>query len=268
MDDNLKIIIQAQLDEDLSSTKIIKQLPEVAKLVNKQSILKLVAELDTKQVQNHVKKVVDSVNKKSQNVSVDIFNTNKLDKDGVKYFAQVNNIVNRVKKEFASMGDVNVTNVFKTAKGSIQSFTAEVTKANGVVEKFNFNKGKLKTDSGSKIGGFIQSNSLLTDKNAGSNIQATINQVQKLEIALSKVKYSSLDSPKALKDVNHINDIKAKYDEVKISLDSLKNTNGKLSNEQTRSYNKLKAELDSLIKKYKEIENADKSSNKDAALLK
>ena len=64
--------------------------------------------------------------------------------DGQRYFTGVRDIVSRVQKQFSKLGSVDVVNVFKDAQGDIQSFTASVTKADGVVERFNFNLAKIR----------------------------------------------------------------------------------------------------------------------------
>lgn len=115
-----------------------------------------------------------------------VFDATQLKADGQRYFTSVKDIVSRAQAEFSKLGKTDITNVFKDSKGNIQSFTASVTKADGVVEKFNFNLAKIK-DGAQSIKGFVQSNSILTDKNAGSNLEQTLNYLNRINTKIADI---------------------------------------------------------------------------------
>ncbi len=196
MGDNLNILISAVLDEGLSEQSINTQLKSL-----KVDKIKVGVTVDT----SDIKKYFDKIGGQSKTpaLSGSVFNVKDLEKHGQKYLLSTNNIISRVKKEYQSMGSTNITNIFKDEKGSIQRFTAEVTKANGVLEKYNYNRAKIKTGN-SVQAGFIQRSSVGTDKSAGSDVVSQMKYLEKvsksLELMPSKIRSIEADFKK-LKNV-------------------------------------------------------------------
>ena len=202
MGDGLQILVSAILDEK-SQSSLESQLANLVKSVGKSNEIKVKVKLDDQsiksmqtQLQTIAKNIgaggVGSFRGGGRGTALNVFDSDQLKKDGQKYFLNVRDIVSRAQKEFGKMGKVDIGNVFKDAKGNIQSFSASVTQANGVVEKFNFNLSKIK--SGSKtFKGFVQSNSILTDKNAGTNLEQTLNYLNRVQ---TKIKDISSRTPR------------------------------------------------------------------------
>jgi hypothetical protein len=121
-------------------------------------------------------------------------------------------IVNRVKKEFSSMGDVDV-NFLKNSKSQITGFVAEVKKADGVIEKFKFNVAKIKVGNSTQRG-FVFDSGSLVDKNAGATLDQQLNKINEFQIKLSKLRYSALESTKGIKNEAAIADVTKQYDKI------------------------------------------------------
>lgn len=176
--DDLQILLKAVIDEN-SQSSLDSKLASIAKSLSESHTVKLKVGFDedsVKTVQSQLQtiaKQVGGANHTGTYKPLQVFDATQLKADGQRYFTSVKDIVSRAQAEFSKLGKTDITNVFKDSKGNIQSFTASVTKADGVVEKFNFNLAKIK-DGAQSIKGFVQSNSILTDKNAGSNLEQTL----------------------------------------------------------------------------------------------
>ena len=171
--DDLQILVKAVVDAN-SETALNSQLSSLVKSVAASHEIKLKVVLDDssiKTAQSQLQAITKQASsasaggKKGSTTALKVFDPAQLEADGQRYFLSVQDIVARAQAEFSKLGKVDITNVFKDAKGNIQSFSANVTKADGVVERFNFNLAKIQ--QGSKaLKGFVQSNSVLSDKNA------------------------------------------------------------------------------------------------------
>ena len=170
-----------------------------------------------------------------------IFDAAQLKNDGRKYFAETKGVVSKVKTEFSQLGRVDVTNVFKNSKGEIQSFTANVTKADGVIEKFNFTLSQIK-DGTKTMKGFVQTSSVLTDKNAGSNLEKTLNYLNRVNDKIADINSRTLKKTNPLlPGMSQFDEYQAKLTSVKTRIDEITSQNKTLSSSHTR-------EIDSMVK--------------------
>lgn len=170
-----------------------------------------------------------------------IFDAAQLKNDGRKYFAETKGVVSKVKTEFSQLGRVDVTNVFKNSKGEIQSFTANVTKADGVIEKFNFTLAKVK-DGTKTMEAFVQTSSVLTDKNAGSNLEKTLNYLNRMSDKIADINSKTLKKTNPLlPGMEQYDQYQAKLTSVISRMDELRSKNQVLSSENKR-------EIDSMVK--------------------
>ncbi len=258
---NLKINLKPTLD--LSDESIAKFKKDVEKLVRKSKInLKIgVDEQSTKQAEQSVKNMKTNIAKNST-VDLPIFNKTVLEREGREFFARTNDIVDRVQKRYASMGDVNV-NLFKNAQGQVTNFTAEIKKADGVVEKFRFNLAKLEGYARSQKG-FVYSGANLIDKNFGDNITRTLDKLQLYQNRLSKLQANYMSPKSGIQDAEYLTDLNSKYNNLNTLLNKLKNSNANLSNEQRRTIIQNIHDLDLAIKKYKDLEAVQKVIGRDS----
>ena len=258
---NLKINLKATLD--LSESSIAKFKKDVEKLANNSKI-NLNVGVDKKVVSDAEKIIKDTSNKikknsQDANIKLKVFDREKLEADGRQFFMSATGIVNRVKKQFSSMGDVNV-NFLKNAKNQITGFTAEIKQADGIIQKFNYSMAKIKSGNSTQKG-YVLDGSNLIDKNAGDNINQALNKLQLYQNKLSKLQ-ASFSSPKSgVQNTQNLTDLNNKYNTLNALLNKLKTSNTNLSNEQRRGIVQNIHDLELAIRKYKDMETAQKKGN-------
>lgn len=242
--DDLQILVKAIVDSSSSSSMDSELSSIVEKLESKHKIeLKVGLEDSSVQVvQTQLQAIARQVSSANRSGStLQVFDTAQLQADGRKYFASTKTLVSDVQKEFKSLGKVDVTNVFKNAKGDIQSFTASVTKADGTIEKFNFNLAQIK-DGAKTLKGFVQISSSLTDRNMGSGLNKTLDYLNKIEDRIKTIKSKTLsDTSKPLTaDMQEYSKFNAELEKVTNRISELRNQNSALTSDQKR-------EVDSMV---------------------
>ena len=251
--DDLQILLKAVIDEN-SQSSLDSKLAKIAKNLSESHTVKLKVEFDessVKTVQTQLQAIAKQVSSASRGSANDaskqslrVFDSAKLKADGQMYFNSVRDIVSRAQKEFSKLGKTDITNVFKDAKGNIQSFTASVTKADGVVEKFNFNLAKIKNGSRS-MRGFVQSNSILSDKNAGTNLEQTLNYLNRVNTTIKDITSKTLTntSRPLLGDMQQYTQYQERLAAVNARIEEIKKTNSTLSAEHKREIDTMIADL-------------------------
>jgi TP901 family phage tail tape measure protein len=247
--DDLQILLKAVIDEN-SQSSLDSKLASIAKSLSESHTVKLKVGFDedsVKTVQSQLQtiaKQVGGANHTGTYKPLQVFDATQLKADGQRYFTSVKDIVSRAQAEFSKLGKTDITNVFKDSKGNIQSFTASVTKADGVVEKFNFNLAKIK-DGAQSIKGFVQSNSILTDKNAGSNLEQTLNYLNRINTKIADITSKTLTntSKPLLGDMEQFNQYQEKLNAVKARIEEIKQSNTTLSSEHKREIDSMVADL-------------------------
>lgn len=275
--DELQILVKAIVD-DSSEQSMDSQLGSLAKKLGEAHKINLKVALEessVKSVQSQLQAIAKQVNTSGagKGAQIKVFDSVQLQADGQKYFSGVKDIVSRVQTEFSKMGKVDVTNVFKDAKGNIQSFTASVTKADGVVEKFNFELAKIK-EGAKSFNGFVQSNSILSDKNAGSGLEQTLNYLNRIDTKIADITSRTLvnTSKPLLGDMEQYNQYQTKLSEVKARIEEIKSANTTLSADHKREIDSMVADLQRYAKELQSTAyaatdlNAATFSNKKAEL--
>lgn len=246
---------------DLSPESIAKFKSDIDKMA-KQIKVNLVIGVDKsslsaaeKAVQDASKKIRDKASQSK--TGVQLFDRAKLQRDGIDIINQTGNIVDKVKQKFALKGDVNVS-FLKNSKQQIVGLVAEITKANGIVEQFKYKLGEFK--QGGK--GYILDSSKLVDKNAGKNLQDMINKLQAYQNKIDSMKTKFTSPTTGIQDTGNLANLNTKYNEIKATIESTKNTSNSLSNEQRRGIIQNIADLNRLITTYKDLQTAqNKSAN-------
>ena len=250
--DDLQILVKAVIDASSEST-LNSQLANLAKSAATSHEIKLKVVLDDsaiKTAQSQIQaiakqaKVSASGGKTMAAPALKVFDSAQLQADGQRYFSGVSNIVARAQAEFGRLGKVDITNVFKNAKGDIQSFSASVTKADGVVEKFNFNLAKIQQGSKS-IQGFVQSNSILSDKNAGANLDQTLNYLNRIDNKIADITSKTLTntSKPLLGDMEQYSQYQIRLQQVQTRIQEMKASTATLSAEHKREIDSMVADL-------------------------
>lgn len=241
--DDLQILVKAIVDDN-SESSMDSELSGLVKRLESKHKIELGVGLEDSSVQvvqtqlQAIAKQVSSANKNGNTLQV--FDTTQLQADGRKYFASTKTLVADVQKEFQSLGKVDVTNVFKNAKGDIQSFTASVTKADGTIEKFNFSLAQIK-DGTRTLRGFVQASSSLTDKNMGSGLSKTLDYLNRIENRISTIKSKTLtDTAKPLTaDMKEYSQFETELTKVSNRIAEIRNQNSAMTSEQKREIDTL-----------------------------
>ena len=255
--DDLNILIKAKL----SSTKkeIEDQIVSLNAKITKAISVKL--KIDASGL-NSVTTAINKVKQTAQQASnqkIDVFNRKQLEADGRQFFMSSSNIVERVKKEFKSLGTVDV-NFLKNSQKDIIGFTANVTKANGVVEKLKFNIARIQ--SGNSVQrGYVFSGANLIDNNAGSNIQSALNKLQVYENKIAKLRAGFTSPVTGIKDAENLSALTAQYNRIKSTIDQVRASNTSLSNEQRRGIIQNISNLELQISRYRDLQRVMATTN-------
>lgn len=246
--DELQILVKAIIDEN-SEREMDSDLSDLAKKLGNAHKIKLKVALEdgsVKTVQSQLQAIAKKINTSTagKGSQIKVFDSKKLQADGQKYFHGVKDIVARAQKEFSKMGKVDITNVFKDAQGNIQSFSANVTKADGVVEKFNFELAKIKHTS-KAFSGFVQTNSILSDKSAGTELEKTLNFLNRIDNKIADITSKTLvnTSKPLLADMEQYNRYQTKLTSVKQRIEEIKKANTTLSTDHKREIASMIADL-------------------------
>lgn len=246
--DELQILVKAIVDDD-SKQGMDTDLAKLARDLGNAHKIELKVGLDDKSVktvQSQLQAIAKKVNTSTagKGSQIKVFDSKKLQADGQKYFHGVKDIVSRAQKEFSKMGRVDITNVFKDAQGNIQSFSANVTKADGVVEKFNFELAKIKHTS-KAFSDFVQTNSILSDKSAGTELEKTLNFLNRIDNKIADITSKTLvnTSKPLLADMEQYNQYQTKLTSVKRRIEEIKKANTTLSTDHKREIASMIADL-------------------------
>lgn len=192
--DDLQILVKAILD-DSSSSSLDTQLTSLVKSLSKTHEIELKVILDQKSVSTAqtqlqaIARQASSATRSNSGAGLKVFDSAQLQADGQRYFLSVKDIISRAQKEFGKLGSVDITNIFKNAKGDIQSFTASIIKADGVVEKLNFDLAMV----GDKLA-YVQRNSISSDKSAGTELNKTLNFLNRINTRIANLTSKTLTS--------------------------------------------------------------------------
>jgi len=255
--DDLNILIKAKL----STTK--KEIEDQLKLLN-DKITRAIS-VKIKIDPSGLSSVTAAINKVKQvaqqasNQKVDVFNRKTLEADGRQFFMSSSNIVERVKKEFKSLGTVDV-NFLKNSQKDIIGFVANVTRANGVIEKLRFNMARIQSGN-SMQRGYVFSSANLIDNNAGSNIQSALNKLQVYENKIAKLKASFTSPATGIKDTGNLSALNTQYDRILSTINQVRQSNTNLSNEQRRGIIQNISSLELQISRYRDLQRVMATTN-------
>lgn len=198
-----------------------------------------------------------------------IFNREKMEEEGRRFFFNSKNVIDKVKKEFQSLNGVTDVNILQNRDKNLKltSFIAEVKMANGLVEKLAFNMAKIQ--SGESVrSGFVFTGEKLVDKNAGANLDALKNKIQAYINQLERLKTGFTSPTTGIKDATNLNTLISKYEQIKGVITQVQSTSTSLSSEQRRGIIQNIADLRLQITQYKDLQNAMKSGNTQGSIEK
>lgn len=236
MSDDKSLSLIASLDIPKSTSQIKKDIKAIEKEL-KNSNFTIKASLDA----SGVKKGAEEVNKATSSIKIGELEKQvaKINKGIDGYYFNTKDIIGKIKKDFSSLGAVDVSNIFND-KGKISGFTASVTKANGTLEKYQYNLKRIQvglTDKGNPKTkqAFVYSGGSGNDKNVGTNLNSTLNFFNKIDEKIANIQSKSLKQTNPLTSEmpqydNYIN----KLNEVNSKIEVIKKSNNVLSNEHKR----------------------------------
>lgn len=240
---DLKILISAVLKTDTKKT-INDQLQtlklkslQVPISVNTTALKKLLKDLNVQ---------FNAANKAAggsgSSPAVQIFDRDKLDKEGKKYFLSATNIISRIKKEYASAGDVNIID-FRNSKKEIIGFQVEVRKLTGEIEKLSFAKAQI--DTGKSIqNGFVFTKSSDKDDLSGNSLQKKLDTLNRIENRLKDIRQKSFDLAKPLTEVAHVDELNKKYAAIDAEINKVRASGDAMSKAQQRNIGNLIADAE------------------------
>ena len=255
--DDLNILIKAKI----STTKkeIESQISALNAKITKAISIKLKVDASGLATINGAINKVKKATQQVSNQKIEVFDRKKLEADGRQFFMSSSNIIERVKKQFKSLGTVDV-NFLKNSKQDIIGFVANVTKANGVIEKLKFNMARIQSGN-SMQRGYVFSGANLIDNNAGSNIQSALNKLQVYENKIAKLRAGFTSPTTGINDANNLAMLTAQYNKIKASIDQVRASNTNLSNEQRRGIIQSISNLELQISRYRDLQRVMTSTN-------
>lgn len=173
--DQLRILIQASLDEIKSTKAIQEQLKSI------QSKLNINIGIDSGQISdiaNQIKQLQQKVNIGSRNVTIidfaDVKNgTTKVFKD-----------VEAIKKKFGSIGELKFNSVLDPINKDLQQMQVEIRKADGLIEKLNFKAVRIQ--DGNKFSDQLELTGMKEIDNTAQIYEKQLQQVQVTQAKISQ----------------------------------------------------------------------------------
>lgn len=173
-----------------------------------------------------------------------IFDTAQLEAEGRRYYKATTDVLERAKEDLSALGKVDITNVFKSPQGEIQSFTATIRDADTVVESFRFKLKQLREGTTS-FDGFVQMGSLLSDKTAGTGLEQALDYFTRIKTKLSDLTSKTLmsGSKVLLPEMKEYEQYNNKLQAVKDRIEEVRTSNSTLSRDHKREINAMVADL-------------------------
>lgn len=281
MDEDLKIVLTSELeaDEQASAQRIQAQLPNISKIINSKSAIKVGVVLDDSNIRNQSQKVSQEISKaiRSQDVGVNL----TLDKSSV---SKINN----------AMKDLGVSpDVSRAMTTQLDQMGIQIDKISGRWETVNntidgvaqheerlLNLTIQGTDQIGRSVSYLGTYNEATKKietsliNVSANLEkqrqteaqiaarakadneARIKYLNDQEILLNRIfaKYTDPNASKPLVDQSHLKAVSDKYNEIKAAIESLGQTEGRVSAQDQVNIQSRIANLDALAKKYQNVE--------------
>ena len=228
----------------------------------KSSVAK-VTQQDTNAVIQSQKKIQQAYKNTSQ-VYNKVAKDTSLARDGVKFkevFNATNKAAQDAKKHFQQLladekAVISVTERFDDSK-ALQSFTVDIKRANGEVEKLRYSMQNLSQVEGKEDWRLVYSGAAANDKNIESQNKKRIREANNLQIALDKLKsaYNDKNAAKPIVDSKHIASLDEQYEKVRKAIIDVRNADNSTSESMIFNARQQKSELENMIKAYRNAES-------------
>ena len=218
---------------------------------------------DTNAVIQSQKKIQQAYKNTSQ-VYNKVAKDTSLARDGVKFkevFNATNKAAQDAKKHFQQLladekAVISVTERFDDSK-ALQSFTVDIKRANGEVEKLHYSMKNLSKVEGKEDWKLAYSGAAANDKSIENQNKKRIREANNLQIALDKLKseYNDKNAAKPIVDSKHIASLDAQYKKVKKAIIDVRNADNSASESMIFNAKQQKSELENMIKAYRNAES-------------
>lgn len=274
MDDN-RIEIVASLDTGKSVIRIEKDLKGVNAQLSADKALKIVANIDLGKTTQHIQSQLATISKgiKFEIPKIDLGFTGSNSEviNNVDHLVDdVEDKILELKQSLAKEFDVNIkniiTNTIKNAKGQISSFSFDLTKLNGEVEKFNYNVSRKKDkESGDVYTTVKRTSSRDSDRGAVELLKKQSSEVEKLTQKLLKLRsaYSDKNAPRPILKEDSIKQLNDKFTQTDNIIKGIKKSSSETFDKMVSDANAAINAYDTLGKSLRNAENTatDLSSN-------
>ena len=277
MDEDLKIVIASQLeaDEEGSAQRIAAQLPNIAKLINAKSSIKVGIELDERGVQSQVQGISKQIGQitRGRNIVMNVdIGTDKVN-EMVQRLRDLKVPDSAIKTFRKNIEDtkMSVTDIVTSFDAMQQSVTAVITGVNKAGDVIRQTQGvKLISDENGEIIAELSKDVVVYEQHIEKLAQAEAKRAEKekkdndARIAfLEKQKqalvdiqanYTGFTSTKPIMETEHLTTLTEKYNAVENEITKLMSTTGKLGKTQQTTVQNMIAELKRLATGYQNVE--------------
>lgn len=277
MDEDLKIVIASQLeaDEEGSAQRIAAQLPNIAKLINAKSSIKVGIELDERGVQSQVQGISKQIGQitRGRNIVMNVdIGTDKVDEmaQRLKELKVPDSAIKTFRKNIEDT-KMSVTDIVTSFDAMQQSVTAVITGVNKAGDVIRQTQGvKLVSDENGEIMAELSKDVVVYEQHIEKLAQTEAKRAekekrdndariafleeQKQALADIQAIYTGSTSVKPIKDDGHLSDLSAKYQEIENRITNLTATTGALDKVQRTTIEGAISELKRLVKEYQNVE--------------
>lgn len=277
MDEDLKIVIASQLeaDEEGSAQRIAAQLPNIAKLINAKSSIKVGIELDERGVQSQVQGISKQIGQitRGRNIVMNVdIGTDKVDEmtQRLKELKVPDSAIKTFRKNIEDT-KMSVTDIVTSFDAMQQSVTAVITGVNKAGDVIRQTQGvKLVSDENGEIMAELSKDVVVYEQHIEKLAQteakraekekrdndARIAFLEKQKQALADIQanYTGFTSTKPITEAEHLTTLTEKYNAVENEITKLMLTTGKLGKAQQTTVQNMIAELKRLANGYQNVE--------------
>lgn len=262
MADNM-IELVASLNVSDSAEQINKV--DIPKLQKKIEGIKIKCELDTNGIAS-IKSQLANIKINAPQIDLGVGGGSELINNVSHIVDNVEDKIEELRKNLAEKFGVSVdeivTNTVKNAKGQINSFSFDLTKLSGEVEKFSYKVNRIKDkDSGSVVTSVKQTSSRDSDRGAIQLLERATKAANTLERQMINFKAAADDvsAPRPITSQESIDKVAQAYKNAETAVGNLRTANASTFEELNNEAKKAVDELNNVIKAQR---NADTAATK------
>lgn len=269
MAEDNRIEIVARLDTSRAAVvKIEADLSKITDQLNKDQALRIIANIDLGKTTQRINSQLATISK-NLNLNIPKIELGMTDGGETALINNVDHIVDDVEnkilelkqnlaKEFGVNIEKIITNTVKNARGQISSFSFDLTKLSGDVEKFNYTVNRQKDkDNGSVITTVKQTSSRDSDRGAIKLLERQEAQVDKLTQKLIKLKagFDNVNAPRPILNQDNIDQLNDEYSKTDEIIKNIGNSTSETFDKMVSDANKAILVYENLGKAMRDAEN-------------